>query len=104
MSATLLGEVWLTSISSGVDLIADVFPRLLETDPKIQLIAVGPVVDLYGRLAAVKLQRLVEMYPGRVYSKPEFTALYALMARATESVLTSGRAGRPICFPALIGL
>ncbi|KAI9612355.1 hypothetical protein KEM48_004086 [Puccinia striiformis f. sp. tritici PST-130] len=33
------------------------------------------VIDLYGQLAALKLERLMEMYPGRVYSKPEFTAL-----------------------------
>jgi len=43
--------------------------------PSIQLIAVGPVIDLYGRFAAEKLARLMEMHPDRVYSKPEFTAL-----------------------------
>lgn len=35
----------------------------------------GPVIDLYGKFAAEKLARLMELYPDRVYSKPEFTAL-----------------------------
>lgn len=60
---------------SGVDLVADVFTKLLEEEPDVQLITVGPLVDLYGRFAAAKLNRLMEMYPGRVFSKPEFTAL-----------------------------
>ncbi|KIK56032.1 glycosyltransferase family 5 protein, partial [Collybiopsis luxurians FD-317 M1] len=59
----------------GVDLIADVMPGLLETDKSIQLITVSPVVDLYGHLTAEKLACLMEMHPGRVYSKPEFTVL-----------------------------
>lgn len=63
------------SLQKGVDLIADVFTTILEKRPDVQLVAVGPVVDLYGRFAAVKLNRLMEMYPGRVFSKPEFTAL-----------------------------
>jgi len=41
----------------------------------IQLIAVGPVIDLYGWFAAEKLARLMELYHDRVFSKPEFTAL-----------------------------
>ena len=41
----------------------------------IQLIAVGPVIDLYEKFAAEKLARLVELYPDRVFSKPEFTSL-----------------------------
>lgn len=45
----------------------------LEKHPSIQLNCVGPVIDLYGRFAAEKLARLMEMYPNRVYSKPEFT-------------------------------
>lgn len=63
------------SIQKGVDLVADVFTKLLEEEPDVQLITVGPLVDLYGRFAAAKLNRLMEMYPGRVFSKPEFTAL-----------------------------
>ncbi|PLW49252.1 hypothetical protein PCASD_02635 [Puccinia coronata f. sp. avenae] len=63
------------SLQKGVDLIADVFTTILEKRSDVQLVAVGPVVDLYGRFAAAKLARLMEMYPGRVFSKPEFTAL-----------------------------
>lgn len=58
-----------------MDLVADVFTILLEENLDVQLVAVGPVVDLYGQFAAAKLNRLMEMYPGRVCSKPEFTAL-----------------------------
>ncbi|KNF03549.1 hypothetical protein PSTG_03077 [Puccinia striiformis f. sp. tritici PST-78] len=63
------------SLQKGVDLIADVFTTILEKRSDVQLVAVGPVVDLYGRFAAAKLARLMEIYPGRVFSKPEFTAL-----------------------------
>jgi len=63
------------SLQKGVDLIADVFTTILEKRSDVQLVAVGPVVDLYGRFAAAKLARLMELYPGRVFSKPEFTAL-----------------------------
>ncbi|KAG0152207.1 hypothetical protein CROQUDRAFT_85940 [Cronartium quercuum f. sp. fusiforme G11] len=63
------------SLQKGVDLIADVFTTILEKREDVQLVAVGPVVDLYGRFAAAKLQRLMDLYPGRVFSKPEFTAL-----------------------------
>ncbi|KAF7323001.1 Modular protein with glycoside hydrolase family 13 and glycosyltransferase family 5 domains [Mycena chlorophos] len=43
------------SKQKGVDLIADIMPSLLEKRPTIQLICVGPVIDLYGRFAAEKL-------------------------------------------------
>ncbi|CAD6563802.1 MAG: Cell wall alpha-1,3-glucan synthase ags1 [Tremellales sp. Tagirdzhanova-0007] len=49
------------SKQKGVDLIADVIPSLLDKKPKIQLICVGPVIDLYGRFAAEKLARLMEI-------------------------------------------
>ncbi len=47
----------------------------LEKQHTVQLICVGPVIDLYGRFAAEKLGRLMELYPDCIYSKPEFTAL-----------------------------
>ncbi|KAJ3754005.1 alpha-1,3-glucan synthase [Lentinula raphanica] len=50
-----------------VDLIADVMPSLLAKDPSIQLITISPVIDLYGRLAAIKLACLQALYPSRVY-------------------------------------
>ncbi|SMQ48893.1 unnamed protein product [Zymoseptoria tritici ST99CH_3D7] len=63
------------SMQKGIDLIADVFPAVLEQYPKTQLLCVGPVIDLYGKFAALKLDKMMQKYPGRVYSKPEFTAL-----------------------------
>ncbi|KGO69103.1 Glycoside hydrolase, superfamily [Penicillium italicum] len=74
-NADLLVFVGRWSKQKGVDLIADVMPAILSTRPLVQLIVVGPLVDLYGKLAAIKLQRIMEMYPGRVFSKPEFTIL-----------------------------
>lgn len=79
------------SKQKGVDLIADVMPSLLEKKPKIQLICVGPVIDLYGRFAAEKLARLMEMYPDRVYSKPEFTALPPFLFSGADFALIPSR-------------
>ncbi|KAJ7774879.1 modular protein with glycoside hydrolase family 13 and glycosyltransferase family 5 domains [Mycena metata] len=79
------------SKQKGVDLIADVMPTLLEKRPTIQLIAVGPVIDLYGRFAAEKLARLMELYPDRVYSKPEFTALPPYLFSGADFALIPSR-------------
>ncbi|KAF4615437.1 hypothetical protein D9613_003090 [Agrocybe pediades] len=79
------------SKQKGVDLIADVMPALLEKRPSIQLIAVGPVIDLYGRFAAEKLARLMELYPDRVYSKPEFTALPPYLFSGADFALIPSR-------------
>ncbi|KAK0729653.1 hypothetical protein B0H67DRAFT_559297 [Lasiosphaeris hirsuta] len=79
------------SMQKGVDLIADVFPSILEHHSKVQLIAVGPVIDLYGKLAAIKLERLMEQYPGRVYSKPEFTQLPPYIFSGAEFALIPSR-------------
>lgn len=72
--AELLVFVGRWSMQKGVDLIADLAPTLLE-EYNVQLLCVGPVIDLYGRFAAEKLNHLMNMYPGRVFSRPEFTAL-----------------------------
>jgi alpha-1,3-glucan synthase len=48
------------SVQKGVDLIADVFPAVLEHHPKVQLICIGPLVDLYGKFAALKLSKMME--------------------------------------------
>jgi alpha-1,3-glucan synthase len=72
--AELLVFVGRWSMQKGVDLIADLAPTLLE-EFNVQLLCVGPVIDLYGRFAAEKLNHLMNMYPGRVFSRPEFTAL-----------------------------
>ncbi|KAI0302169.1 modular protein with glycoside hydrolase family 13 and glycosyltransferase family 5 domains [Russula brevipes] len=79
------------SKQKGVDLIADVMPSLLEKRPTIQLITVGPVIDLYGRFAAEKLSRLMELYPDRVYSKPEFTALPPYLFSGADFALIPSR-------------
>ncbi|KAF9454524.1 glycosyltransferase family 5 protein [Macrolepiota fuliginosa MF-IS2] len=79
------------SKQKGVDLIADVMPSLLDKRPSIQLITVGPVIDLYGRFAAEKLARLMEMYPDRVFSKPEFTALPPYLFSGADFALIPSR-------------
>ena len=63
----------------------------MEKRPSIQVIAVGPVIDLYGRFAAEKLARLMEMYPDRVYSKPEFTALPPYLFSGADFALIPSR-------------
>lgn len=63
----------------------------LEKRPSIQLIAVGPVIDLYGRFAAEKLARLMELYPDRVCSKPEFTALPPYLFSGADFALIPSR-------------
>ena len=79
------------SNQKGIDLIADVFPSILESYPKTQLITVGPVIDLYGRFAALKLAKMMELYPGRVFSKPEFTALPPFIFSGSEFALIPSR-------------
>jgi alpha-1,3-glucan synthase len=63
----------------------------LDKKRSIQLIAVGPVIDLYGRFAAEKLARLMELYPDRVYSKPEFTALPPYLFSGADFALIPSR-------------
>lgn len=79
------------SLQKGVDLIADIFPSVLEKYPKTQLIAVGPVIDLYGKFAALKLEKLMQKYPGRVFSKPEFTSLPPYIFSGAEFALIPSR-------------
>lgn len=89
-----------------MDLIADIMPSMwvqlvrrsgltlldsLEKKPTVQLIAVGPVIDLYGRFAAEKLARLMELYPKRVFSKPEFTALPPYLFSGADFALIPSR-------------
>jgi alpha-1,3-glucan synthase len=79
------------SEQKGVDLIADIFPSILEDYPKSQLICVGPVIDLYGKFAALKLARLMELYPKRVFSRPEFTQLPPYIHTGAEFALIPSR-------------
>ncbi|KAK3384909.1 alpha-1,3-glucan synthase [Podospora didyma] len=79
------------SQQKGVDLIADLFPSILEDYPNTQLICVGPTIDLYGKFAALKLSKLMELYPTRVFSKPEFTALPPYIFSGAEFALIPSR-------------
>lgn len=79
------------STQKGIDLIADVFPSILETYKKTQLVCVGPIIDLYGRFAAAKLDRMMKLYPGRVFSRPVFTALPACIFSGADFALIPSR-------------
>lgn len=79
------------SNQKGVDLIADIFPSILRKHPKTQLICIGPVIDLYGKFAALKLEKLMEEYPKRVLSKPVFTALPPCIFSGAEFALIPSR-------------
>ncbi|KUL82805.1 hypothetical protein ZTR_09604 [Talaromyces verruculosus] len=78
-------------MQKGIDLIADVFPSIMENSPPTQLICVGPVIDLYGRFAAIKLSKMMDMYPGRVFSRPQFTALPPCIFSGADFALIPSR-------------
>ncbi|KAJ5907643.1 hypothetical protein N7495_000325 [Penicillium taxi] len=79
------------SMQKGIDLIADVMPSVLEARPHVQLICVGPVIDLYGKFAALKLDRMMKLYPGRVLSKPQFNVLPPYIFSGAEFALIPSR-------------
>jgi alpha-1,3-glucan synthase len=78
-------------MQKGVDLIADVFFSVLTENPKVQLITIGPVIDLYGKFAALKLDKLMIAFPGRVCSKPVFTQLPPYVFSGAEFALIPSR-------------
>lgn len=78
-------------MQKGIDIIADVFFAILNDNPKTQLICVGPVIDLYGKFAALKLEKLMTRFPGRVFSRPEFTALPPCIFSGAEFALIPSR-------------
>lgn len=78
-------------MQKGIDIIADVFFSVLKDNPKTQLICVGPVIDLYGKFAALKLEKLMDRFPKRVFSKPEFTALPPFIFSGAEFTLIPSR-------------
>lgn len=51
----------------------------------------GPLIDLYGKFAALKLAKMMQRYPGRVYSKPEFVALPPFLFSGAEFALIPSR-------------
>lgn len=79
------------SQQKGIDLIADVFPAVLEENSNVQLLTVGPVIDLYGKFAAMKLDKMMQKYPGRVCSKPVFTMLPPFIFSGAEFALIPSR-------------
>ena len=79
------------SNQKGVDAIADVFPSIIERHPHVQLICIGPVIDLYGKFAALKLARMMELYKGQVFSQPEFTALPSYIFSGADFALMPSR-------------
>ncbi|CAG7920746.1 unnamed protein product [Penicillium olsonii] len=89
--ADLLVFVGRWSMQKGVDLIADALPAVIEARPNVQLICIGPVIDLYGKFAALKLDHMMKVYPGRVFSKPEFTALPPFIFSGAEFALIPSR-------------
>lgn len=90
-NADLLVFVGRWSMQKGIDLIADVMPAVMEARPNVQLICVGPVIDLYGKFAALKLDRMMKLYPGRVFSKPQFTFLPPCVFSGAEFALIPSR-------------
>ncbi|QIW99286.1 hypothetical protein AMS68_004804 [Peltaster fructicola] len=91
VNADLFVFVGRWSMQKGIDLVADVFPAILEKHSSAQLICIGPVIDLHGKFAALKLEKMMEKYPGRVYSKPEFTALPPFLFSGAEFALIPSR-------------
>jgi alpha-1,3-glucan synthase len=89
--ADLLVFVGRWSMQKGIDLIADVLPGVLEAKPTVQLICIGPLIDLYGKFAALKLDRIMKLYPGRVCSKPQFTILPHFIFSGAEFALIPSR-------------
>lgn len=89
--AELLVFVGRWSMQKGVDLIADVMPSILEENPYVQLICIGPVIDLYGKFAAMKLDAMMKKYKGRVCSKPVFTQLPPYIFSGAEFALIPSR-------------
>ncbi|KAJ1559098.1 Cell wall alpha-1,3-glucan synthase ags1, partial [Cladochytrium tenue] len=89
--ADLLVFVGRWSYQKGVDMIADLTPRIFKEFPRAQMICIGPTIDMYGKFAAIKLDRLMKDYPGRLFSKPEFTQIPPQIFSATDFVLIPSR-------------
>jgi alpha-1,3-glucan synthase len=79
------------SKQKGIDLIADLFPAILEKHPMAQLVCIGPIIDLYGKFAALKLETVSRIYSGRVCSRPGSTVVPSCIYGAAEFVLIPSR-------------
>jgi alpha-1,3-glucan synthase len=63
----------------------------LQEHKHLQLICIGPVVDIYGRFAAMKLERLMGLYPRRVCSMPQFTVIPPVINSGADFALIPSR-------------
>lgn len=79
------------SMHKGIDLIADVFPGILEKHQNTQLICIGPVVDLYGKFAASELEKLATIYPGKICLKSKALAVPQYIFGGAEFALIPSR-------------
>ncbi|EPX72019.1 alpha-1,3-glucan synthase [Schizosaccharomyces octosporus yFS286] len=89
-TADLLVFVGRWSVQKGIDLIADLAPTLLDKF-NTQIIVVGPVIDLHGKFAAEKFAYIMERYPGRVFSRPEFVHLPSFIFDGADFALIPSR-------------
>lgn len=91
-SASLFVFVGRWCKQKGIDLIADVFAStILPAHPSAQLVCLGPVVDLHGQLAALKLAAAQRRFLGRVCAVPHFVAPPPCLFAAAEFVLIPSR-------------
>lgn len=80
----------------GVDLIANVFFSALTENPEVHLIATGPVIHLYGRFTALKLDKLMVAFPGRACSKLILTQLPPCVFIGADFALMPSRDDRSV--------
>ena len=90
-SAELFIFVGRMSKQKGIDLIADVFPQILQHNSKVQLLCIGPVVDIYGKFTTLKLEKLAAQFPRRVCCIPRFTQLPPFIFGGADFVLIPSR-------------
>ncbi|KAJ3372761.1 Cell wall alpha-1,3-glucan synthase ags1, partial [Entophlyctis sp. JEL0112] len=89
--AELLVFVGRWSFQKGVDLIADLMPKVMAEYPNVQVVCIGPHIDLYGKFAAIKFEQLMEQYPGRIFSKPKFMEIPESLFFGADFVLIPSR-------------
>ncbi|KAK2735779.1 Cell wall alpha-1,3-glucan synthase ags1 [Myotisia sp. PD_48] len=89
--ANLMVFVGRWTMQKGIDLIADILPSLLNERKDVQVICVGPIVDIYGRFAALKLAKIKAMFPGRILVWPEFITIPACVYYGAEFALIPSR-------------
>ncbi|KAJ3350440.1 Cell wall alpha-1,3-glucan synthase ags1 [Entophlyctis luteolus] len=90
-NAQILVFIGRWSFQKGIDMIADLTPRIMKDYPDVQMICVGPPIDLYGKFAAIKLEKMMDLFPGRVCSKPQFTEIPPAVHMGCDFVLIPSR-------------